>query len=149
MARFVKRLIKRLLLLSLCFCGVIILLTREFSQGALSPRSFGFTILMVAIGTGAWAVLIFKFSAQECSAALGPTNVPLDVDARKSLRRGIWGAKFLLVLLVLGLVVGLTSADDAPWWVTLIGVTVNLGLTTVTMMRLRQMRERLGESQTS
>jgi hypothetical protein len=115
---------RRLLPLSVCSVGAMVLLALGFSRGLLSPRGLGVAFLTLGVALCIWAVLIIKKSAREFTVPLGPSGVSIDAVTRKRRLMGIRVGKIAIVVLALLLIVGLFQGG--PLIPLLVGAIVNL-----------------------
>jgi len=122
----IKTLMKRLLLMSVCSVGLMILVAREFAHGHLSPRELGITLLILSIAIGTWGVLISKKTAKEYRVTPGPPGTAIDPVTRKRRLLGIRVGQVVIVILALSLLNGLRLIGQAPVLPLLTGVVVNL-----------------------
>jgi hypothetical protein len=83
MDSIIRTLMKRLILLSACTVGLMILVAREFARGLLSPRGLGIAHLVLSIAVGVWAVLIVKKAAKAYTVLPIPSGTALDPVTRK------------------------------------------------------------------
>jgi hypothetical protein len=123
-ASMVKTLMRRLLPLSACSVGAMVLLALGFSRGLLSPRGLGVAILTLGAALGIWAVLIIKKSAKEFTVPPGPLGASIDAVTRKRRLLGIRVGKMAIVVLVLLLIFGLRQGG--PLLPLVVGAVVNL-----------------------
>lgn len=117
----IKTLMRRLLPLSACSVGAMVLLALAFSRGLLPPRGLGIAILALGVAAGIWAVLIVKKSAKEFK---GPSGLSIDAVTRKRRLLGIRVGKIAIVVLALLLIFGLLQGG--PLFPLLVGAIVNL-----------------------
>jgi len=137
----IKTVMKRLLILSACSAGVLILLSYEFSHGRLSLRGLGIVLLIFAFGVGTAAVLITKKSGKGFTSPPGPSGTSIDAATRNQLLWRIRMAKVRIVIAAVVLVVGLIQIRDLPVLVLVVGLAVNLTITVnsaLTVVRLRK-----------
>jgi hypothetical protein len=120
----IKTLMRRLLPLSSCSVGAMVLLALAFSRGLLSPRGLGIAILALGVAAGIWAVLIVKKSAKEFKEPSGPSGLSIDAVTRKRRLLGIRVGKIAIVVLALLLIFGLLQGG--PLLPLLVGAIVNL-----------------------
>jgi len=121
-----KSVMKRTLLMSVCAVGVLILLTREFAHGLLSPLGLGIAILTVCIGIVIWAVIIIRKTAAELRETPLAPGVPIDGVTRKRRLLGIRAGQVAIVILALSLLSGLRQIGTAPLFPLAVGAAVNL-----------------------
>jgi hypothetical protein len=121
-----KTIMKRTLLTSVCAMGVLILLTRGFAHGLLSPRGLGIALLTVCVGIGIWAVLIIRKTAAELRATSVPAGASIDEATRKRRLLSIRAGQLAIVILALSLLIGLRQIRTAPLLPLVVGAAVNL-----------------------
>jgi len=99
-----RALMKRLLPLSVCSVGAMVLLALGFSRGLLSPRGLGVAILILGFAVAIWAALIAKKSAKESKVPSAPSGLSIDADTRQRRPLGIRVGKIVIVILALLLI---------------------------------------------
>jgi len=124
--RCFSALMKRTLLMSVCAVAVLILLTREFAHGLLSPRGLGIALLTVCIGIVIWAVIIIRKTAAELRETPTPQEVPIDGATRKRRLLGVRAGQLAIVILALSLLSGLRQIGTAPLFPLAVRTAVNL-----------------------
>jgi hypothetical protein len=81
----VKSSMKRILLMSVCAVGALILIAREFARGLISPRGLGVALLIVSVGIGVGTVLIIRKETAELSRSSASPGTAADESTRRSL----------------------------------------------------------------
>jgi hypothetical protein len=136
-----KSLVKRLLLLSACSAGVMILFALGSSRGILSPRGLGIALAILCIAIAIGTVLIIKKSAKELRVTPGPPGSSTDAVTRNRLLWRLRMAKTTIVIMGVALVAGLTQIKNSPILPLLVGLIMNLLITAKsvqTVVRLKK-----------
>jgi hypothetical protein len=120
----IKTLMKRLLPLSACSVGAMVLLAWGFGRGLLSPRGLGIAILTLGVVASIWAVIIFKKSAKASKVRSDASELSIDAATRKRRLLGIRVGKIAIVVLALFLVFGLLQGG--PFLPLLVGAIANI-----------------------
>jgi hypothetical protein len=142
--------LKKLLVLCGCSVAVIVVIVREFGNGALSSRALRISLAALAIAVGSTTVVMLKRSATKFTASRTGHGPLTDTGIREGLVRQIRKAKIRVVamtaLLLLGL--GLPEIRSAPLWVLLVALAVNLlitGTSVQTIVRMKRSLSRMSQ----
>jgi hypothetical protein len=95
---------ERLLLLSVCSVGTMVLLALGFSRGLLSPRGLGVAILILVFAIAICSALIVKKSAKASKGLSASSGLSIDTDTRRRRLLGIRVGKIAIIILALLLV---------------------------------------------
>ncbi len=124
-----KSIVTRLIALSLCSLGAVILLGYEFSEGALSPRALGLILLILCSVIVIMVAFIIRRKPNSPSAIPESLGTPIDAAGQKQLLWRIRMAKLRIIIMILALVWGLTQMRNLPLFPLLLGAIVNLVVT--------------------
>ena len=142
-----KTVVKLTLVFSACFMSVVLVLVHEFITKSLSPRGLGIAMILLIIASGLGIIVAFGLirSSNKVNVNSSETAQP-SILSQRAQRRGvnaIRAAKILVVILLLGLLNGLRLIGRVPPWALLVGVTINLLLTTSIIWIIVKSQKRL------
>jgi hypothetical protein len=127
--------------------SVVLVLVHEFITKSLSPRGLGIAMILLIIASGLGIIVAFGLirSSNKVNVNSSETAQP-SILSQRAQRRGvnaIRAAKILVVILLLGLLNGLRLIGRVPPWALLVGVTINLLLTTSIIWIIVKSQKRL------
>src|SRR5579864_3906413 len=128
---YMNRVIKWLLMLSVCSVALLLVLARLFATGHLSPRGLGIGLLMYCIGVSCLFIQVVKKSARTEPEA----SLRIDDMSRRRRLLAVQAGWTAIAILVLLLINGLRQLGNVPTLPLAVGATMNL-LTTAVILRI-------------
>jgi hypothetical protein len=117
----------RIAILFTGYSAFLLLVVVAFVRGLLSPRAVGVVGILAMIGFSVLTSIVFK--KHPLSAVMSPSK-PIDAITRRQRIRAIRNCKLLVLVMVLCLLYGLLQFDKASLFPELVGIIVNLCITT-------------------
>lgn len=131
---------------SLVFVSVAAIIALEYANGALSPRGLGIALLLLVSASVCVSIILMRCLGRPLRDS-PQTAAANDVEKRSRLwiRIGIT----MIALMALGLVSGLRMLGHAPLAPLLVGITMNLLITSYLIRLVMRMKRNLDASSTN